>query len=127
MNFKLLLQLSVFGVIMAFGTISLIPENIEPVFWVLIFIFCAVVIAKACPGKYFWHGFVLSFINSVWITIVHTIFYDNYLPHHPNMGSFELGRHPRLMLILMAPVFGIMFGLIQGLFAFAASKLVKKN
>jgi membrane protein implicated in regulation of membrane protease activity len=127
MNLKLLLQLSVFGLIMAFGTISLIPENIEPVFWVVIFIFCAVVIAKASPGRYFWHGFVLSLINSVWITIAHTIFYDNYLPHHPNMASFELGRHPRVMLILMAPVFGIAFGLVQGLFAFIASKLVKKT
>ena len=127
MNLKLLLQLSVFGLIMAFGTIYLIPENIEPVFWVVIFIFCAVVIAKASPGSYFWHGFVLSLINSVWITIVHAIFYDNYLPHHPNMASFELGRHPRVMLILMAPVFGIAFGLIQGLFAILASKLVKKN
>jgi membrane protein implicated in regulation of membrane protease activity len=127
MNLKLLLQLSVFGLIMAFGTISLIPENMEPVFWVLIFIFCAVVIAKACPGRYFWHGFLLSLINSVLITTVHTLYYDKYLAHHPNMASFELGRHPRVMLILMAPVFGIAFGLIQGLFAFSASKFVKKN
>jgi ribose/xylose/arabinose/galactoside ABC-type transport system permease subunit len=127
MNFKLLLQLSIFGLIMAFGTISLIPENIEPFFWAGIFIFCAVIIAKACPARHFWHGFALSLINSIWITVVHVIFYDNYLPHHPNMSGFEIGTHPRVMMILMAPLFGIIFGLIQGVFACVASKLVKVN
>ncbi len=53
MNLKLILQLSVFGLIMAFATVSLIPENIEPIFWVIIFIFCALVIARACTTKFF--------------------------------------------------------------------------
>ncbi|OOQ58511.1 hypothetical protein [Mucilaginibacter pedocola] len=127
MNVKLILQLSLFGLIMAFGTISLIPEPIEPFFWVVIFIFSAVVIAKACPAKHFWHGFLLSLFNSVWITLVHVYFYDKYLPHHPNMSGFEIGTHPRVMMILMAPLFGIIFGLIQGAFAYIASKLFKPN
>lgn len=127
MNFKLILQLSLFGLIMAFGTISLIPENVELFFWVVIFIFCAVIIAKACPDKHFWQGFALSLINSIWITVVHVIFYANYLPHHPNMSGFEIGTHPRAMMILMAPLFGIIFGLMQGGFAYVASKLIKAN
>jgi hypothetical protein len=55
-NWKIIFQLSIFGLIMAFATISLIPEKIEFVFWLVIFLFCAWVIAKVCNGKYFFQG-----------------------------------------------------------------------
>ena len=74
MNWKLIFQLSFFGLIMAFATVSLIGEKYEPGFWLVIFAFCAWVIAKVCPGKYFLHGFFVSIINSVWITAVHLMF-----------------------------------------------------
>ena len=53
MNWKIIFQLSIFGLIMALGTISLIPEKTEPVFWIFIFCFCAYVIAKVCRGQVF--------------------------------------------------------------------------
>ncbi|MDB5007424.1 MAG: hypothetical protein JWP45_1817 [Mucilaginibacter sp.] len=133
MNWKIILQLSMFGLIMAFGTISLIPEKIEPAFWLVIFIFCAWVIARVCPGKYFLHGFLVSMVNSVWITIVHIAFRQTYIAHHPDMASMgtsmplPLSIHPRLTIALMGPVFGAMFGIILGLFSLVASKIVKKT
>ncbi|MDF2433652.1 MAG: hypothetical protein JWP44_3283 [Mucilaginibacter sp.] len=132
MNWKIILQLSVFGLIMAFGTISLIPEKIEPLFWLVIFVFCAWVIARVCQGKYFLHGFLVSMVNSVWITAVHIAFRETYVAHHPDMASMgtsmpsPLSIHPRLTIALMGPVFGAMFGIILGLFSLVASKIVKK-
>ncbi|TSD63885.1 hypothetical protein FFF34_015065 [Inquilinus sp. KBS0705] len=133
MNLKLITQLSIFGLIMAFGTISLIPQNVEPAFWLFIFIFCAIVIARVCPGKYFLHGFLLSLLNSVWITTIHMWFYPSYAAHHPdvaamsnNMGAY-LSTHPRVAMLVMAPVFGVVFGLLQGTFAFIASKIITKK
>jgi len=130
MNIKLLLQLSLFGLIMAFATVSLIPEKIEPLFWLIIFSFCAYVIAKVVTGKYFLHGFLLSIFNSVWITAVHTFFYNGYIFHHPDMAAMvpKLGYfsiHPRQMMLCMGLPVGAAFGLIQGLFAFVASKIAK--
>jgi hypothetical protein len=127
MNWKLILQLSFFGLIMAFATISLIPEKVEPAFWLVIFVFCAFVIAKAAPGKYFLHGFMVSIFNCVWITAAHCFFYDSYTAHHPDMAAMYTGIHPRKMMLVFGPVFGAMFGVILGLFAFVASKLVKPN
>jgi hypothetical protein len=133
MNWKIIFQLSLFGAIMAFGTISLIPEKVEPVFWIVIFIFCAWVIAKVCPAKFFLHGFLVSMVNSVWITAVHVAFRETYVAHHPQMASMGSGLspalviHPRLAMALMGPIFGIMFGIILGLFSFIASKIIKKN
>lgn len=127
MNWKLIFQLSVFGLIMAFATISLISERVEPVFWVVIFVFCAIVIARAAPGKYFLHGFFLSLINCVWITAVHIYFYNSYAAHHVDMVNMYKGIHPRRMMLLSGPAFGVVFGLILGLFAFVASKLTNKG
>ncbi|SDT69557.1 hypothetical protein SAMN05216490_5034 [Mucilaginibacter mallensis] len=130
MNWKLIFQLSLFGLIMAFGTVSLIPEKTEGIFWVVIFIFCAYVIAKRCTGRYFLYGFLVSIFNSVWITLAHVIFYNSYILHHMDMAKMGdnmhvLSTHPRLLMIILSPIFGAIFGLFQGLFAFIASKIVK--
>ena len=132
MNLKLILQLSLFGLIMAIASISLIPEKTEPLFWLVIFIFCAFVIARAAPGKYFWHGFLVSIFNSVWITGAHVLAFTSYNTHHPdmakmtdNMGYFT--THPRMFMLLSGIPFGISFGIVLGLFAFVASKFVKPN
>ncbi len=129
MNWKLIFQLSAFGLIMAFATVSLIPEKFEFAFWLPIFAFCAYVIAKVCSGKYFLHGFLVSIVNSVWITTAHVICYKSYAGNHLDMveafKNFPLANHPRMLMIIMGPIFGIGFGLILGLFTFIASKIVK--
>ena len=124
MNWKLSFQLSMFGLIMAFGTVSLIPDKIEPLFWIVIFAACAYIIAKVCTANYFMQGFWVSMFNSLWITIVHVIFFTAYMHNHPNM---VIPWHPRLLMLIMGPVVGAICGLVQGLFAFIASKLVKPN
>jgi hypothetical protein len=132
MNWKLIFQLSVFGLIMAIATISLIPEKVEPVFWLAIFIFCAIIIAKGAPGRYFLHGFLVSMVNSVWITAFHIVFYGTYIANHPNVVKMSqqhafLPSHPRLAMLITGPCFGMFFGLILGLFAYLASLIVKKK
>ena len=133
MNWKIIFQLSIFGLIMAFGTVSLIPEKVEPAFWLVIFIFCAIVIAKACPGKFFLHGFLVSMVNCVWLTAVHIIFRNTYVAQHPQMAEIgthlpaALAIHPRLAMVIMAPIFGAMFGVILGLVSLLASFLVTKK
>ena len=133
MNLKIIIQLSLFGLIMAFGTISLISQKVEPIFWLVIFGFSALIIARVCTGKYFLHGFILSLINSIWITAVHVLFYSPYAAKHPdtvamsnNMGAY-FTIHPRLAMLAMAPVFGVIFGIIQGIFAVIAAKIISKN
>jgi hypothetical protein len=122
MNWKLSFQLSMFGLIMAFGTISLIPFKIEPVFWLVIFVACAYVIAKVCTQKYFLQGLWVGLFNCVWIIAAHFIFFTSYAAHHANMLIYP---HPRIMAAVTGPVAGIVSGCIIGLFAFIASKLVK--
>ncbi len=128
---KLIFQLSFFGLAMAFATISLIPQNVEPFFWLIIFIFCAYIIAKHCSGKFFMHGFMVSLVNSVWITAIHILFFQTYMANHPDqlsmMAELPMPYSPRIMMLLSILPFGIVFGLVLGLFSFIASKIVKRK
>ncbi|RKR80812.1 hypothetical protein BDD43_0947 [Mucilaginibacter gracilis] len=128
MNWKLIFQLSMFGLIMAFGTISLIPEKVEFIFWLFISIAVAYVIAKVCTGKYFAHGFFVSGLNSVYLTTTHTFFYTSYSTHHPDMSKMmPAGGYLIGYMIGIGLISAIVFGLFQGLFALIASKLVKQK
>ena len=129
MNWKLIFQLSAFGLIMAFATVSLIPEKIEPGFWIAIFLFCAYVIAKVGTGRYFLHGFLVSLVNCVWITSAHIIFYSTYIVNHPSVAKMAADHpfmplHPRMAMLVTGPVFGIASGIVLGFFCFIASKIV---
>ena len=131
MNWKLILLLSLFGLAMAFLTISIIPMMIEPVLWLVIFILCAYLIAKNVPGRYFLHGFLVSMVNCVWITGAHLYFHPAYDAHHADMvqkfASMPMGDHHLRQMAAMGLLTGIFSGLVLGLFAYIASRLVKKN
>ena len=129
MNWKLIFQLSLFGLAMGIATVFVIPSKIEPAFWLVIFLICAYVIAKRCPAMLFLHGLLLGLANSVWITAVHVLLFDSYIARHAQeaamMQSMPLPSSPRMMMALTGPVIGLISGVVLGLFALAAGKLVK--
>ena len=128
MNWKLILQLSLFGLAMGVATVFLIPSNIEPVFWLVIFVICAYVIAVRCSSRYFLHGLFVSLVNSVWITAAHIILFDQYITNHRQeaamMTSMPLPDFPRTMMALMGPVIGLVSGVVLGAFALVAHKFL---
>ena len=132
MNWKLIFTLSLFGLAMALGTVYFIPGNIEIFIWLPIFIFCAFIIAKKCASKYFLNGFMVGIFNCIWVTSAHIIHYHTYIENHAEEAEMlahmpsPMNVHPRLMMAIMGPIIGIISGLILGLFAWIASKMVKK-
>lgn len=131
MNWPLIFRLSLFGVAMAIGTVFFIPSNVEPLFWLAIFIYCAYIIAQKAPGRYFLHGFLLSMVNSVWIVTAHVIFAETFMANRPEeaimMNNLPMADSPRLMMLLVGPVVGAIFGLILGAFCWIASRFVRKK
>jgi hypothetical protein len=131
LDWKLILLLSMFGLAMGIATVFVIPSNIEPTLWLAIFVVCAYLIARKAPNKLFHYGFLVSLVNSVWITSAHIVLVDGYLPRHPNeaamMAKMPMPDSPRLMMLMTGPVVGIISGVVLGLFSFVAGKLVKKS
>jgi hypothetical protein len=131
MNWKLIFQLSLFGLAMGIATMFLIPSKIEPAFWLVIFLYCAYTIAKCAGGKNFLHGLLLGIANSVWITGAHVLLFDAYVARHAQeaamMQNPAVPLSPRAMMAIVGPVIGLISGVVLGLFALVAGKLVKSS
>lgn len=129
MDWKLIFGLSLFGMAMAIATVYIIPSNIEPAFWLVIFLLCAFLIARSRPNRYFLHGLLVGIVNSVWVTTAHMVFFPQYIANHPKeaamMSSMPLPNSPRLMMVCVGPIVGIISGAVIGLFAYVAGKLIK--
>ena len=127
MDWKLILQLSLFGLAMGIATVFFIPSNIEPAFWVGIFVVCAYIIDKQRKERPFLHGLFLGLANSVWITASHILLFSRYIANHPReaamMTSTPLPDSPRVMMALTGPIIGLVSGLVLGLFALVARNL----
>lgn len=128
MNWKLIFVLSLLAIPMAFATVYYIPQNVEPVVWLVLFIACAFIIAKVARGKFFLHGFMVSIFNCVWITAIHFILFDAYYANHPNLAEMKdvTPQTMRYAGLVIGPVIGILSGLILGLFSFVAAKILKR-
>lgn len=127
MNWRLIFALSLFGLAMAVA--SLFGLGLfEFVIWLVIFIVYAWIIATRARGKYFLHGFLVSIVNSVWITVIHVAFFSIYVRNNPQMvQGAPPGMNPRVIMIAAGPVVGVILGVLAGLFAFFASKIVRNS
>jgi hypothetical protein len=120
-----------FGLAMSVATMYLISSTIEPVFWLVIFVISAYLIATRAPGRYLLHGVMVGIVNSIWITGAHVLLFTDYIANHPQeaamMASMPLPDSPRLMMALTGPIIGVVSGLVIGVFAVIASKLLARR
>ena len=118
MKSLLLLKLSLFGMFMAFATISLIPSKFEPLIWLPLFIITALLLIKYGNTDYFMQGIIVSLFNCVWITSVHILLFKTYIINHPQeaimISKMPLPNSPRLMMLLTGPVVGVFSGFVLG-------------
>jgi hypothetical protein len=130
-DWKLIGLLSLFGLAMAFGTVWVVPSQVEPLCWLAIFSVCAVIIAKKAPGRFFLHGLFTSLVNCVWITSAHIAFAATYLANHPQEAemtkNMPMPDSPRVMMAVMGPLVGLVSGLVLGGMSALAAKLLRKS
>jgi hypothetical protein len=116
---------------MSVATVYLISSTIEPVFWLVIFVISAYLMATRAPGRYLLHGVMVGIVNSIWITSAHVLLFTDYVANHPQeaamMASMPLPDSPRLMMALTGPIIGVVSGLVIGVFAVIASKVLTRR
>jgi hypothetical protein len=126
MNWKLILQLSLFGLAMAFATVFVIPSIVEPVFWLAIFPVCAYLIARRAPGSFFVHGLLVGMLNSVWITAAHVLLFDQYIARHAREAEMmaQMPLAPKAMMLVTGPIVGVVSGIVLGILALIVHRIV---
>ncbi len=126
MNWKLVLQLSLFGLAMAFATVFVIPSIVEPFVWLVIFPACAYVIARRAPGSFFVHGLLVGILNSVWITSAHVLLFDQYIARHAREAEMmaQMPLAPKAMMLVTGPIVGVVSGIVLGILSLIVHRVV---
>ena len=129
MNWKLILQLSLFGLVMGVATVFVISSSVEPFCWLVLFLVSAYAIARGAADRPFAHGVWLGLANSVWVTSAHILLVDQYLARHARdaamLNSMPMPTHPRIIMALTGPLVGLASGIVLGIFAVVATRLVR--
>jgi len=125
-NWKLILQLSMFGLAMGLATAFVVASSVEPFCWLVIFIIFAYLIVKRTSRQRFLHGVLLGVVNSIWITAVHIIFLNRYLAGHLSEARMmdTLAASPRLMMVVFGAAAGLVSGIVIGVFVLVMAKLL---
>jgi hypothetical protein len=133
MNWKLIFLLSLFGLAMGIGTVFVIPWNVEPFCWLVIFLICAYSIARSMTSYRFLTGIAVGILNSIWITASHLVFFDRYMRHVAGArdaaltgtGTTVIVAPPVIETVLVGPIIGLISGAIIGLLALGAGRFVR--
>lgn len=129
MNWSLIFSLSLFGFLMAIATTFLIPFEVAIFVWVVIFLVCAVIIAKNTGEHYFLHGLYTGIALSAWAALIHFALFTKFIfangwvagttSHLPSIAP------PRVMIVIYQLLIGVASGVVLGLLSSAASKIFK--
>jgi hypothetical protein len=131
MNWKLIFTLSLSGLLMGVLTSFVVTSEVEMYVWIPIMLIIAYFVAKQASGKYFLHGFLTSVFSGFWLLLVHALLWDNFyalnkVSMDADFAGMPQGFSMKIIMLAVTPLVGAFFGLIQGLLAFLASKIVKK-
>jgi uncharacterized membrane protein len=66
-------------------------------------------------------------LNSVWVTAAHVLVFDQYIAHHAKEAEMmtRMPISPRIMMAVTGPIVGLISGLVLGLFAFVAARIMR--
>jgi hypothetical protein len=131
MNWKLIFTLSLSGLLMGVLTSFVVTSEVEMYVWIPIMLIIAYFVAKQASGKYFLHGFLTSVFSGFWLLLVHALLWDNFyalnkVSMDADFAGMPQGFSMKVIMLAVTPFVGAFFGLIQGLLAFLANKILKK-
>ena len=131
MNYKFILPLLLFGVLMGFAAVKGLLANLELMYWLFIYLVCGLVLAKTCRQKYFLNGFVLGVCISIVASFIQILFFDEYLLNNSEINT-ELDKlpssaEPKTFFLMISPIISLISGLVVGVFTTAFRWLTKRT
>jgi lysylphosphatidylglycerol synthetase-like protein (DUF2156 family) len=129
MNWKIVLLLSLFGVVVGFAGVYGLSGPGELVLWIIVFLIYAIVIGKRLESDFFVHALMATILAGLWVGVIHAAFLGTYVAHNAELRAgrsmMPKSSHPRLMMVMVGPFIGAVTGVVAGLMAAVAGKLFK--
>jgi hypothetical protein len=131
MNWKLVLQLSGFGIAMGLGTVFFVPSKVEPILWLIIFLLSAYMIASHCVRLRFLNSLLVGLLDSLLKTTVHMVFFGAYVARHAQeiamIRQMTSAVSPRQLILLSSPIWGLIYGTATGLLTLLLALFIKPS
>ena len=131
MNWKIVLVLSLLGVLIGIGNVFGLIMGIEWLVWLVAAVITAFVIEKTCSKLFVTQGFLTGFLQALFQGLVTAIFYQTYLAHNlevlDEISKMPADIAPEFYIIIASVLIGLVYGLFIGLVVFIIRKLSKKN
>jgi ABC-type dipeptide/oligopeptide/nickel transport system permease subunit len=132
MNVRIVVAVGAAGALIGVATVfGLIPAGHERWFWLAVGVVSAVVIARVMPNRHFLEGFAAGFVACTLAPLIQGACFDTYLAHNAlaadTFKSVPAGLSPRLLVLVSAPVIGVLMGTVLGLMSWLAAKLTPRR
>ena len=130
MNWKTILLLSLFAILMGFLSVFGVIPDFEWLMWLVIAIVSGYVLNKQTKKLLFTHAVVTGIIMGVFNAVIQSVLFDTYLLNDPQiegLSQWPATIEPQYFLLIAGPFIGIVYGLLIGLFALIIKKISKKN
>ena len=125
MDWKIIVILSVIGLLMGLLSVKGFTQKIEPVLWLLFGIATSLILSKNIEQKTFLHGLLIGIAWGIYNGAIQCAFFDIYFTNNPSIQqNFQKNSfiQPRYFVLLTGPIIGLITGLILG----GLSLLLKK-
>jgi hypothetical protein len=131
MNWKLVISLSAFGVVMGLASFFGVTKGFEPLIWPIIGIFCALWIARKAGQKYFLHGFFTGVIGGASAPLLQALFFSTYIANNPraaeDLKQLPAGFSAQTFFFILVPIIALISGLMLGLLSWVAGRIVRRH
>ena len=105
--------------------------GIEGLLWLAIGLICVLVIVWRVPIRSFSHGLLVGLIGGVAAPLIQFLFFSAYMANNPELSNrfarIPGGMDARYFVVMLAPIIGLISGLVLGLVCWVAVKLVGKR
>ena|SRR5688572_5954999 len=131
MNWKIILGLSLFGILMGVLSVFGLTGGLEWLLWLIIALISAVVIERSAPKLHVTSGFLVGFLDSLFSGIIVAFFWERYLLQNPDvlnrLAEMPEGLAPEFFMIIASVLIGFIYGLFIGLVVFLIRKTKRRS
>jgi hypothetical protein len=130
MSWRLIFLLSLLSIPMGFASLLGLTGSYEWLMWLAVGIFSAWRFATKTKVDLFLHGFYLGILDGIFNSVIQSIFFRTYLANNPRMvdafSSLPQDLSPKLVLLIMGPIIGVVSGVAFGIITVVAGSLVRR-
>jgi len=126
MDWKVIIILSVIGLLMGLLSVQGFTQKIEPLLWLLFGIATSLILSRNIEQKAFLHGILIGLAWGILNGLTQSVFFDTYLTNNPSVQqNFQKKPFilPRYFVLVTGPIIGLITGLVLGRLSLLLKKL----